>query len=88
VTWEEFARAAARMAGISDAGIVPDRSTHRRCPRRAPYYSVLGSERAVLAPPLDHALARYFRHRVPTDDDRDCACADGAAERESVGAGV
>jgi dTDP-4-dehydrorhamnose reductase len=88
VTWEEFARAAARMAGISDAGIVPEPLDAQALPATRPYYSVLGSERAVLAPPLDHALARYFRHRTTDDDVVDCGCRDVVTEPEVETAGV
>ena len=48
----------------------------------------LGSERAVFAPPLDHALARYFRHRVPAPAEaEECACAPDGAELEAAAAG-
>jgi dTDP-4-dehydrorhamnose reductase len=60
LTWADFALRAARMAGI-DAG------TLRSCPgnamghaARRPRYSALGSDRAVMMPPLDDALGRYL----------------------------
>jgi dTDP-4-dehydrorhamnose reductase len=87
VTWEELARKAARMAEISDAGIVPAPLDADPLPAARPRYSVLGSERVVLAPPLDHALARYFRHRVAPDDAGDCGCraVEAAVEPEPAG---
>lgn len=69
VTWAEFARQAARMAGLGGARVVPEPLDAQGLAAARPRYSVLGSERAVFAPPLDHALARYFRHRVPAPDD-------------------
>ncbi|AWK88747.1 family 1 glycosylhydrolase [Azospirillum thermophilum] len=60
VTWAELAREAARRAGL-DAGLV------RALPgeelgwaARRPRYSVLGSGRASLMPPLDDALGAFF----------------------------
>jgi dTDP-4-dehydrorhamnose reductase len=89
VTWEGLARRAAELAGIPDPAVVPEPLDAQQLPAPRPRYSVLGSERAVLAPPLDHALARYFRHRVPDDDGAaECGCADEAADREPVGAGA
>ena len=59
--WAEFARAAAKLARL-DASKVAGYSA-RSVPFAAqrPAYSVLGSERGVLLPTLDHALNRYCR---------------------------
>jgi dTDP-4-dehydrorhamnose reductase len=60
VTWAEFARQAAELAGLDAAG-VEERPTHELgfvAPR--PRYSVLASERATLLPTLDKALGYYF----------------------------
>ncbi|HUQ41500.1 MAG TPA: sugar nucleotide-binding protein, partial [Candidatus Limnocylindrales bacterium] len=61
VTWAELAARAADVAGLPTHYI-------ERCPSNAlgwiaprPLYSALGSERAVLLPSLDDALARFTR---------------------------
>ncbi|MET0623891.1 MAG: family 1 glycosylhydrolase [Pyrinomonadaceae bacterium] len=64
VTWAEFARLAARHAGL-DAGLVvgcPAREAGLAAPR--PAYSALGSERGVLLRPLGEALDSYLRERA------------------------
>ncbi len=63
VTWADFARRAARLAGL-DEGLVrgrPVRELHLAAPR--PAYSALGSERGALLPTLDEALGCYMRER-------------------------
>jgi dTDP-4-dehydrorhamnose reductase len=57
VTWFEFARRAAAAAGLDQQLIDP--APAESLPARRPRYSVLGSERGLLLPPLDDALARY-----------------------------
>jgi dTDP-4-dehydrorhamnose reductase len=61
VTWAELARHAAAGAGLDTAKVrgCPVRQLGFVAPR--PAYSVLGSRRGNLLPPLDDALARYFR---------------------------
>jgi len=89
VTWAELAERAAEMAEIRRPHIVPTPLDAQPLPAARPRYSVLGSERAIFAPPLDHALARYFRHRMPPEEVEDaCGCSDGAADREPAEAGV
>ncbi|HJQ34299.1 MAG TPA: family 1 glycosylhydrolase [Pyrinomonadaceae bacterium] len=64
VSWAEFARLAARLAGL-DAALVSGRPTSElKLAAARPRYSVLGSERGVLLKPLDEALARYMRERT------------------------
>jgi dTDP-4-dehydrorhamnose reductase len=59
MTWAEFARMAARMAGL-DAGLVRTRSSDPgRAPR--PVYSALGSSKAWIMPDLENAMGRYLR---------------------------
>jgi dTDP-4-dehydrorhamnose reductase len=58
-TWAEFAAAAARAAGVDDTLIEPCDSTALALAAHRPRYSVLGTERGMLLPPLDHAIARY-----------------------------
>jgi len=61
VTWAELARKAAAAAGI-DAGSLQERSAAESgYVAVRPHYSALGSERGLLLPSLDDALARYIR---------------------------
>jgi dTDP-4-dehydrorhamnose reductase len=64
VTWAEFARLAARLAGLDPALVVgrPTRELSLNAAR--PAYSVLVSERGALMKPLEEALACYMRERV------------------------
>ncbi|HEX5758453.1 MAG TPA: family 1 glycosylhydrolase [Thermoanaerobaculia bacterium] len=65
-SWAEFARRAVALLGL-DAGLVEPCSTAAlRLAARRPPYSVLGSERAGLLPPVEDSLARWAR---------DCAAA-------------
>lgn len=59
-SWADLARFAAKQAGFDTAQIegCPMRSLQLLAPR--PTYSVLGSERGMLLPSLDNAIARYF----------------------------
>jgi dTDP-4-dehydrorhamnose reductase len=70
VTWAEFARMAARAAGL-DASLVHARphATLGLTARR-PTHAALASERATLMPSLEHALARYVRAR-PWETERE-----------------
>ncbi len=63
MTWAELARRAAQLAGLDASGVVarPTETLDLAAPR--PCYSVLGSERGMLLPPLEHALDRYMRER-------------------------
>jgi dTDP-4-dehydrorhamnose reductase len=64
VTWAEFARLAARLAGL-DASLVvgrPARLLGLAAPR--PAYSALASERGAMLRPLEEALERYVRERA------------------------
>ncbi|MFL5246940.1 MAG: sugar nucleotide-binding protein [Myxococcales bacterium] len=63
ITWAALARLAIRYAGM-DTSLVAGRPTHTLGLRaRRPRYSVLGSERGALMPPLEDALQRYFLDR-------------------------
>jgi dTDP-4-dehydrorhamnose reductase len=59
-TWADLARRAAGLAGLDAGGVRgrPRWALELAAPR--PAYSVLGSERGTLLPPLDDALARYL----------------------------
>jgi len=60
VSWQRFAQLVAAAAGL-DTGLVQGSPTSAlSLVARRPAYSVLASERALLMPPLEHALERYF----------------------------
>jgi dTDP-4-dehydrorhamnose reductase len=59
VTWAELARRAAAVAQMSTERLVARPTATLGYAARRPAYSVLGSERAWILPPLDDALARY-----------------------------
>jgi dTDP-4-dehydrorhamnose reductase len=65
LTWAEFARRVARLAGLDEACVEgrPILSFDFAAPR--PAYSALASERGTLLPTLDDALARYFAECDP-----------------------
>ena len=64
VTWAELIRRAAYATGFSDACVdaCDTASLHSRAPQ--PEYSVLGTERGQLLPPLDDALQRFAEARL------------------------
>lgn len=66
ISWADLARAAAAAVGISSATL--DARPASACGMQAtrPSFSVLGSERGILMPPLDDALARYAAARLRT----------------------
>ncbi|HEX8150795.1 MAG TPA: family 1 glycosylhydrolase [Pyrinomonadaceae bacterium] len=61
VTWAEFARRAARLAGLDERLVKgrPTRELNLAAPR--PAYSALGTERGALLGTLDEALGRFMR---------------------------
>ena len=59
VTWLDFARAAAEAAGMAPARIEGLPIEELNLAARRPRYSVLGSERGSLLPPLENAIGRY-----------------------------
>lgn len=63
IAWADLARLAAKKAGLDATRIhaVSTRDLGLAAPR--PTYSVLGSERGVLLPSLENAIARYFDER-------------------------
>lgn len=63
VTWAELARRAAERAGLDPERVEAHPTAELGLAAPRPRYSVLGSERGVLLPPLEDALARYFEER-------------------------
>ncbi len=64
IAWSELARLSAKLAGV-DAYRLEARPTQELGLAAArPSYSVLGSERGVLLPPLEDALGRYLREGI------------------------
>jgi dTDP-4-dehydrorhamnose reductase len=64
VSWSELARRAAVASGYSDHR-VDERGMRVPRPAPRPRYSVLGTERGQLLPPLDDALGRFVKERRP-----------------------
>jgi dTDP-4-dehydrorhamnose reductase len=67
ISWADFARTAARLAGIDERSVegVPAHAMSWRAQR--PCFSALGSRRGALLPALDDALARYMTECVARD---------------------
>lgn len=65
IAWAELAQLTAKLAGMDVSHIEarPADSLGWIAPR--PVYSALGSERGVLLPELDQAIARYLQERMP-----------------------
>jgi dTDP-4-dehydrorhamnose reductase len=63
VSWAAFARRGAAAAGVPIRRLCECRLADLRLPAPRPRYSVLGSERGRLLPPLEHAVARYVAER-------------------------
>jgi dTDP-4-dehydrorhamnose reductase len=61
VTWHELARRAADLAGLPASLVEACSAAALDWVAARPGYSALGSERAMLLPPLDDALARMLR---------------------------
>ncbi len=60
LSWADLARQAAHLAGISSDSLVPVPTRELSLRAVRPAYSVLGSARADLMPPLENALSRYL----------------------------
>jgi dTDP-4-dehydrorhamnose reductase len=61
VTWAELARKACAVAGVDASRLQEVPATEAGYAAVRPAYSALGSERGMLLPSLDDALARYLR---------------------------
>jgi dTDP-4-dehydrorhamnose reductase len=60
VSWAELARRACAIAGVGTRTLCADAAARLPMAARRPANSALHSERAVLLPPLDDALARFI----------------------------
>lgn len=60
MSWAAFAQRVAELAGLPGGRIEPVPAHTLGHTARRPRYSVLGSERAALMPPLEDALGRYL----------------------------
>ncbi|MCA1814904.1 MAG: sugar nucleotide-binding protein [Acidobacteria bacterium] len=65
ISWADFARRAAREAGHDERLVAAAPTKRLRLAAMRPPFSALASERAQLLPPLEDALARYLRERLP-----------------------
>lgn len=65
-TWAELARRAARLAGLDERAVAARETARLAHAAPRPLYSVLGSERGELMPPLDDALTRYLQDAGPS----------------------
>jgi dTDP-4-dehydrorhamnose reductase len=63
MSWADLARRACAAAGIDAAGLEEQRTADLGQRAARPAYSALGSERGMLLPSFDDALARYLRER-------------------------
>jgi dTDP-4-dehydrorhamnose reductase len=66
ITWAELARRSATMAGLDSSLVEECEISTLGLIASRPAYSVLGSERGQLLPPLDESLHRYIRERTYT----------------------
>lgn len=60
IAWSDWAGDVANRAGLNAAQIEARPTASFHWPARRPAYSVLGSERGILLPPLDNAIDRYL----------------------------
>ncbi|MDX2230916.1 MAG: family 1 glycosylhydrolase [Leptolyngbyaceae cyanobacterium bins.349] len=61
ITWADLARWTAKLAGLDDAPIRSCSTKTLGLSALRPTYSALGSERGILLPDLDRAIARYLQ---------------------------
>ncbi|MBD3884682.1 sugar nucleotide-binding protein [Phormidium tenue FACHB-886] len=61
IAWADLAQWAAQLAGLDASPIKPCSIKTLGLAAPRPTYSVLGSERGILLPDLDHAIGRYLR---------------------------
>jgi dTDP-4-dehydrorhamnose reductase len=68
VSWASLAEKAAEAAGIRTSTLRECFFHELKLPAKRPLYSALGSERALLLPPLEDALRRFVSERTMTGD--------------------
>ena len=68
LTWIELAGKAAQQAGIDTSRLEERRAADFHFQARRPYYSALGSQRGMLLPPLDNAIARFIEMRAEPEE--------------------
>jgi dTDP-4-dehydrorhamnose reductase len=66
VSWYELAKRAAKHSGARLDHVKARASDELGWVAKRPRYSVLGSERGMMLPDLDHALHRFFREKLNT----------------------
>jgi dTDP-4-dehydrorhamnose reductase len=67
LTWADFALTASEMAKVDASRLKPCTSSKLNYAAKRPAYSALTSERALLLPSLDDALARYLHVQKTVD---------------------
>lgn len=67
LTWAELAHKAAQMAGMNTDLLQARPASQLKAPAPHPLFSALGSERGLMMPPLDDALARYLHLRAQAE---------------------
>lgn len=60
VTWAEFARWAGKLADLDSTLVIGCTTAELNLAARRPVFSVLGSERGMLLPSLEHSLIRFI----------------------------
>ena len=64
ISWVDLARLAAKKAGVDASKIIARPTQELGLMAQRPTYSVLGSNRGLLMPVLDNAIARYLQQRA------------------------
>ncbi len=63
IAWADLAKQAAKQAGIDSSRIIARSTQELGLIAQRPAYSVLGSNRGLLLPSLDNAIARYIHEK-------------------------
>lgn len=65
IAWADLAKLAAKQAGVDGSKIIARPTQELGLMAQRPTYSVLGSNRGLLMPSLDNAIARYLQQKPP-----------------------
>ena len=90
LTWVELANKAARQAGLDASRLEQRRAADFNFQAERPLYSALSSQRAILLPSLDNAIARFLEMRAAPADiaelihHNDTRQTGGAAQRQAL----